>query len=114
MRTLSPEQARHYRRIHAVLWIAPIAFSLLCLIAIRFTTEGSSAHVVLALAAIVTCGAGLLAVAFFQRWLLRHIEPDPEFRSKILSLSWFRPFGSFWAVRELLDQSVLQGGQKPI
>ena len=114
MRTLSPVQARRYRRIHALLWVAPIAFFLACLLAVRYVDEGSSAHLVLALLAILGGGAGLLAVALYQRWLLRHIEPDRELQSKILSLSRIRPFGSFWAVRELLDQSVLQGGDKPI
>jgi hypothetical protein len=114
VRTLSPVQARRYRRIHALLWVAPIVLFLACLFAGRYLDEGSSAHLVLALVAIFGAGAGLLAVALYQRWLLRHIDPDPELRSKIVSLSWIRPFGSFWAVRELLDQSVLQDGDKPI
>ena len=71
-------------------------------------------YVFVAVGTIIGTGFGFLTLGLFQRWLLNYLRPDPELRSQVMSLSRIRWFGSFWAVRELLDQSVLQGGEKPI
>ena len=94
--------------------MSPLALFLLCSLGASYAEEDSSARLVFGFLAILGGCAGLLVAALYQSWLLRHIDPDRELKSKVLSLGWIRPFGALWAVRELLDESVLQGGEKPI
>ena len=45
---------------------------------------------------------GLLGTWSLERRLLEEVDPDAETRRRVISLSWFRPVGSFMAVNELL------------
>ena len=114
VRTLTPHQARRYRRIHGWLWVSPIVAFVVGGLGARFADQDGTAGAVFGMVAIVGACVGLLAAALYQNWLLRYIAPETELKSKILSLGWIGPFGALWAVRELLDQSVLQGGEKPL
>jgi hypothetical protein len=48
----------------------------------------------------------MLSVWFTERHIMHVIDPDPEIRKRVLSLSWFRPIGTFLAVNELLRSAV--------
>jgi hypothetical protein len=49
---------------------------------------------------------GLLGVWLTERRVLRVVDPDPELRRRVLSLTWFKPLGHFWALDELLREAV--------
>ena len=114
MKYLSPRDAERYRRIHMTLWIIPAIVVVLSFLLASRLPEGTNLQIAAGATGLVGLCVGLAAVTLFQRWLIRYVDPDPELRAKVQRLSWsFRPFSSFWAVGELLDQSVLRGGRTP-
>ena len=97
-----------------LLWVSPAVAILLSAFGLVLAPDDSAQSVLFGAFALFGGCAGLVAIALYQRWIIGFIDPDPKLRSKILALGQIRPFGEFWAVRELLDQSVLRGGSKPV
>jgi len=91
--------------------LSPVAVFLLGMLVIPQFEQGSVTHLVASALLLFGIASGLVATVLFQRWLLNFVNPNAEMRAKIIGLGWF---GNAWiAVRELLDQAVLRGGESP-
>ncbi len=107
MNKISRSEARRYRTLHALLFsCVPVAFLGLALplVAPRLPSDW------LALAPAAWFFGflilGLFGLWFIERRILRLVDPDSETRRRVVAVSWFRPFGTFLAVNELLRLAV--------
>ena len=107
MNRVSPSEARRYRRQHALLAACvPLAFVGMALPSVLPSPPPDWLILVPPAWFFTFLIVGLLGTWFTQWRVLRLINPDPELRRRVVSLSWFRPFGSFWALDELLRAAV--------
>ena len=107
MNYLSPSQARRFRMRHTLLsFLVPVAF-----LGLFFPSLAKSSAPTWLLIVSVVWLCGFLIVGGVGAWMtrramLRAIDPDPETERRVRELIWFSPFGSFWAVSELLRSAV--------
>ncbi len=107
MNKISAAQARRYRRQHAALF-ACVPLALLGAIFPSLITTQEPGWLVFVQAAwfFGFLSLGLFGLWFSERRILRAVDPDPDTRRRALSVSWFRPFGTFMAINELLRSAV--------
>ncbi len=72
--------------------------------------EASAGRIIVLVLGLAAFGASLAASIVYRHWLLEYIDPDPDLRRKEMHLSWF---SANLSIGELLDQSVLRGGETP-
>ena len=107
MNRISRAEARRYRRQHALsAACVPLAFLGIALPAVLPSPPSDWLQFISAAWFFTFLVVGLLGVWFTERRVLRMIDPDSELRRRVLSLTWFKPFGQFWALDELLREAV--------
>jgi hypothetical protein len=107
MNYTSASQARRYRTSHTAFSLClPIAFLGMLFLALAKSPPPTWLLFASAAWFFGFLIAGLLGVWIVQRAMLRAIDPDSETWRRVRELTWFRPFGSFWAVNELLRSAA--------
>jgi hypothetical protein len=107
MNRISRSGARRFRRQHALLTACiPVAFLGMALPSVLPSPPTEWLQFIPAAWFFTFLVIGLFGVWLTERQVLRVIDPDPELRHRVLSQTWFKPFGRFWAVDELLRAAV--------
>jgi hypothetical protein len=107
MNKISRSDARRYRALHILLFSCiPLGFLGLALPSVLPSPDSTWVILAPAVWFFGFLTLGLLGLWFLERRILRVVAPDPETRRRVVALSWFRPFGTFIAVNELLRLAV--------
>ena len=101
MNILTQETASRWRRHHRVAFFTPLLILGLGFV-LHWAGVLEPMQPFVGAALLGTFALSLLWAPLVQIALLRRVDPSDDVRREVLSLSSWSPFGSFWAVNELL------------